>query len=73
MGFGHGVTLEAVLVTALFLTHLAVEFEFLETLCFDSVGYGFRGEKTMLSHCYWLKEDGFLLEKARRASNAIFI
>lgn len=46
----HAVALEPVLVTTLFLAHLAVPTEFLETFCLDTVGDCFRSQEFVLPH-----------------------
>ncbi|KAF2318774.1 hypothetical protein GH714_010616 [Hevea brasiliensis] len=50
VALAHTVALEAILVAALLLTHLAVPSELLETFGFDSVGDCFWREKIVLTH-----------------------
>lgn len=55
--FGHSVAFEAVLVTALFLAYLTVEFELQETLGLDSVRNRFWCEESVFAHCEKLKRN----------------
>lgn len=50
VALAHTVALEAVFVTALFLAHLTVPSELLETFGFDSIGDCFWGEEFVLAH-----------------------
>jgi hypothetical protein len=50
MAFGHTVAFEAILISALFLAHLAVPPELLEAFGFDAIGNRFGSEEVMFAH-----------------------
>jgi hypothetical protein len=50
VGLAEAVTLEAVLIAALLLTHLAVPAELLQTLGLDAIGDRLRGQEIVLPH-----------------------